>query len=35
VVDHGLFLDQADEAFLGHPDGSVQHLERREGDGAS
>jgi ribose 5-phosphate isomerase A len=28
VVDHGLFLDQADEAFLGAPDGSVQHLER-------
>ena len=35
VVDHGLFLDQADEAFLGHPDGSVQHLERREAGGAS
>ena len=28
VVEHGLFLDQADEAFLGHSDGSVQHLQR-------
>jgi ribose 5-phosphate isomerase A len=31
VVDHGLFLDQADEAFLGHPDGSVQVLRRPAG----
>jgi ribose 5-phosphate isomerase A len=28
VVEHGLFLDQADEAFVGHPDGSVQTLSR-------
>jgi len=28
VVEHGLFLDQADEVLLGHPDGSVQHLRR-------
>ncbi|HEV3496905.1 MAG TPA: ribose-5-phosphate isomerase A, partial [Actinomycetes bacterium] len=28
VVEHGLFLDQADEAFLGHPDGTVQTLAR-------
>ena len=26
VVDHGLFIDQADEVLLGHPDGSVQVL---------
>jgi ribose 5-phosphate isomerase A len=28
VVEHGLFPDQADEALLGHPDGSVQLLRR-------
>jgi ribose 5-phosphate isomerase A len=28
VVEHGLFLDQADEAFVGHPDGSVQTISR-------
>ena len=28
VVEHGLFPDQADEALLGHPDGSVQVLRR-------
>jgi ribose 5-phosphate isomerase A len=28
VVEHGLFPDQAHEAFLGHPDGSVQVLRR-------
>jgi ribose 5-phosphate isomerase A len=28
VVDHGLFLTQADEVFLGHPDGSVRVLHR-------
>jgi ribose 5-phosphate isomerase A len=28
VVDHGLFPTQADEAFLGNPDGSVQTLHR-------
>jgi ribose 5-phosphate isomerase A len=28
VVEHGLFLDQADEVLLGHPDGSVQALGR-------
>ena len=26
VVDHGLFIDQADEVLVGHPDGSVQLL---------
>jgi ribose 5-phosphate isomerase A len=31
VVDHGLFLDQADEVLLGTPDGSVQHLQARFG----
>jgi ribose 5-phosphate isomerase A len=31
VVDHGLFLDHADEVFLGRPDGSVQTLRRRPG----
>jgi ribose 5-phosphate isomerase A len=28
VVEHGLFLDHADEVFLGHPDGRVQVLDR-------
>jgi ribose 5-phosphate isomerase A len=28
VVEHGLFLDHADEVLLGRPDGSVQHLHR-------
>jgi ribose 5-phosphate isomerase A len=28
VVDHGLFLDMASLALLGHPDGSVERLER-------
>ena len=28
VVEHGLFLDQADEVLLGHPDGSVRVLSR-------
>jgi ribose 5-phosphate isomerase A len=28
VVEHGLFLDQADEVLLGDADGSVQHLDR-------
>ena len=28
VVDHGLFLDMADLALLGRPDGSVERLER-------
>jgi ribose 5-phosphate isomerase A len=28
VVEHGLFLDLADLALLGHPDGSVERLER-------
>jgi ribose 5-phosphate isomerase A len=28
VVDHGLFLTEADEVLLGRPDGSVQHLGR-------
>jgi ribose 5-phosphate isomerase A len=28
VVDHGLFLDMADVALLGRPDGSVERLER-------
>ena len=28
VVDHGLFLDMADLALLGHPDGTVERLER-------
>ena len=28
VVEHGLFLDTADEVLLGHPDGSVQLLHR-------
>jgi ribose 5-phosphate isomerase A len=28
VVDHGMFLDQADEVLLGHPDGTVQVLRR-------
>jgi ribose 5-phosphate isomerase A len=28
VVEHGLFLDQADEVLLGRPDGSVHHLHR-------
>jgi ribose 5-phosphate isomerase len=26
VVEHGLFLDQADEAILGDPDGRVEVL---------
>ncbi|HYT24875.1 MAG TPA: ribose-5-phosphate isomerase A, partial [Actinomycetota bacterium] len=29
VVDHGLFLDQADEVLLGRPDGTVEVLTRR------
>jgi ribose 5-phosphate isomerase A len=29
VVEHGLFLDMADLALLGRPDGSVERLERR------
>jgi ribose 5-phosphate isomerase A len=29
VVEHGLFLDMADLALLGHPDGTVERLERR------
>jgi ribose 5-phosphate isomerase A len=28
VVEHGLFIDQADEVLLGHPDGSVRLLHR-------
>jgi ribose 5-phosphate isomerase A len=28
VVDHGLFLDMADLALLGQPDGTVERLER-------
>jgi ribose 5-phosphate isomerase A len=28
VVEHGLFLDMAELALLGGPDGSVEHLER-------
>jgi ribose 5-phosphate isomerase A len=28
VVEHGLFLTEADEAFVGHPDGTVQTLSR-------
>jgi ribose 5-phosphate isomerase A len=28
VVEHGLFLDMADVALLGHDDGSVERLER-------
>ena len=28
VVDHGLFLDMAELALLGHPDGTVERLER-------
>ena len=28
VVEHGLFLDQADLVLLGHPDGGVDRLER-------
>src|SRR5918995_1128107 len=28
VVEHGLFIDQADEVLVGHPDGSVQLLHR-------
>jgi ribose 5-phosphate isomerase A len=28
VVEHGLFLDTADEVLLGHPDGTVQALRR-------
>jgi ribose 5-phosphate isomerase A len=28
VVDHGLFLTEADEVLLGRPDGSVEHLHR-------
>jgi ribose 5-phosphate isomerase A len=28
VVEHGLFLDQADEVLLGHPDGSLRVLRR-------
>src|SRR6266508_219021 len=31
VVEHGLFLDHADEVLLGHPDGSVEVLERPRG----
>ena len=30
VVDHGLFLGMASEAFVGNADGSVQHLVRKE-----
>jgi len=29
VVEHGLFLDMAELALLGHPDGTVERLERR------
>jgi ribose 5-phosphate isomerase A len=29
VVEHGLFLDMADLALLGRPDGTVERLERR------
>ena len=28
VVEHGLFLDMADLALLGNPDGTVERLER-------
>ena len=28
VVEHGLFLDMAELALLGHEDGSVERLER-------
>ena len=28
VVEHGLFLDQADEVLLGQPDGDVRVLRR-------
>jgi ribose 5-phosphate isomerase A len=30
VVEHGLFLDMASLALLGHEDGSVEHLERNQ-----
>jgi len=33
VVEHGLFLDQAGEVLLGHPDGAVEVLVRRRGGG--
>jgi len=33
VVEHGLFLDQADEVLLGQPDGSVRALTRPAGPG--
>lgn len=32
VVEHGLFLDEADEVLLGHADGSVEVLTRRGSD---
>jgi ribose 5-phosphate isomerase len=28
VVEHGLFVDQADEVLLGHPDGTLRTLHR-------
>jgi ribose 5-phosphate isomerase A len=31
VVEHGLFLDQADEVLVGQPDGTVRALTRRAG----
>jgi len=31
VVEHGLFLGMADQAFLGTPEGRVQTLSRRVG----
>ena len=35
VVEHGLFLDEADEVLLGHPGGTVEVLrKRRSGGGA-
>jgi ribose 5-phosphate isomerase A len=29
VLDHGLFLDMATDIFVGHPDGSVEHRQRK------
>jgi ribose 5-phosphate isomerase A len=28
VVEHGLFINQANEAFVGNPDGTVQNIHR-------
>jgi ribose 5-phosphate isomerase A len=35
VVEHGLFVDQADQVLLGRPDGTVQELSRPGGAGRS